>query len=164
MTIAAAGPAARRRRAAYDVEVTDTRRDTQELADDARQLLAEIDRDVPGAAQINADCRPPIDVFETTAGLEVLVDVPGVPPDSLRVAVRRSTLLIVGAKLTVAAEAPRYHMAERSYGRFARAVRLNGAFDAARARAITQAGELRITLPRIEDRRGRVLRIPVERA
>lgn len=139
-------------------------RDAQELAEDARQLLAEIDRDVPGAAQINADCRPPIDVFETTAGLEVLVDVPGVPADSLRVAVRRSTLLIVGAKMTAASEAARYHLAERSHGRFARAVRLSGAFDAAGATAITRAGQLRITLPRLEERRGRVLRIPVERA
>jgi HSP20 family molecular chaperone IbpA len=144
--------------------VTDTLRDTQDLAEDARQLLAEIDRDVPGAAQINADCRPPIDVFETTAGLEVLVDVPGVPADSLRVAVRRSTLLIVGAKQIASPEAARYHLAERSYGRFARAVRLSGAFDAARATALTRGGQLRITLPRLEDRRGRVLRIPVERA
>jgi HSP20 family protein len=145
-------------------KVTDTLRDTQDLAEDARQLLAEIDRDVPGAARINADCRPPIDVFETTAGLEVVVDVPGVPADSLRVVVRRSTLLIVGAKMTGGADrASRYHIAERSYGRFARAVRLAGAFDAARARAITQTGQLRITLPRLDDRRGQVLRIPVER-
>jgi HSP20 family protein len=150
-------------RGPYDEDVTDTLRDTQDLAEDARQLLAEIDRDVPGAAQINADCRPPVDVFETTAGLEVLVDVPGVPADSLRVAVRRSTLLIVGAKLIAPSEAARYHLAERSYGRFARAVRLSGAFDAARAKALTRGGQLRITLPRLEERRGRVLRIPVER-
>lgn len=142
--------------------MSDTLRDTQDLTEDARQLLAEIDREVPGAAQINADCRPPLDVFETTSGLEVVVDVPGVQADSLRVAVRRSTLLVVGAKLISGSDpAARYHLAERSYGRFARAVRLSGAFDAAGARAVTQAGQLRISLPRLEDRRGRVLRIPV---
>ena len=125
-------------------------------------MLAEIDREVPGAAQVNADCRPPLDMFETTAGLEVVVDVPGVPAESLRVAVRRSTLLVVGAKLISGSDpAARFHVAERSYGRFARAVRLCGAFDAAGARAVTQAGQLRISLPRLEDRRGRVLRIPV---
>jgi len=149
----------------YDGPVIHTARETKDLADDARQLLAEVDREVPGAAQINADCRPPVDVFETTAGLEVVMDVPGVPPGSLRVAVRRSTLLIVGAKLTAGADATaRFHLAERSYGRFARVIRLSGAFDAARARAVTRCGQLQITLPRIEDRRGRILRIPVESA
>ena len=149
----------------YDGPVIDTARDTRELADDARQLLAEVDQEVPGAAQINVDCRPAVDVFETTAGLEVVMDVPGVPADSLRIAVRRSTLLIVGAKLAAGTDAAaRFHLAERSYGRFARVIRLSGAFDAARARAVTRDGQLQITLPRLEDRRGRVLRIPVESA
>jgi HSP20 family molecular chaperone IbpA len=40
-------------------------------------------------------------------------------------------------------------------------VRLTGAFDAARAVATLRAGELRVTLPRIEERRGREHRIPV---
>ena len=139
-------------------------RDSFDLAEDARQLLAEIDRDVPGAADVSADCRPPVDVIETPGGLEVVVDVPGVPAESLRVAVGRHTLLIVGAKMTTTPDAARYHLAERSYGRFARAVRLDGAFDATRARATSARGELRITLPRLDDRRGRILRIPVERA
>ncbi len=143
--------------------MTNPLRDAHDLTEDARQLLAEIDREVPGAAQVSADCRPPIDVIETPTGLEIVVDVPGVPAESLRVAIRRNTLLIVGAKLTIIPEAARYHLAERSYGRFARVVRLDGAFDSARARARADAGQLRVTLPRLDDRRGRVLRIPVER-
>jgi HSP20 family protein len=135
-----------------------------DLAEDARRLLTEIDREVPGAAAVTADCRPPLDVLETATALEVIIDVPGVPADSLRVAVRRSTLLVVGAKLATPADpSARFHLAERSYGRFARAVRLDGAFDAARARALVRAGQLRIILPRLEDRRGRVMQIPVER-
>src|SRR5687767_247196 len=65
-----------------------------DLADDARRLLLELDRDVPGAAAVNAECRPPLDVLETATAVEVVIDVPGVPPESLRVAVRRSTLLV----------------------------------------------------------------------
>jgi HSP20 family protein len=135
-----------------------------DLAEDARRLLVEIDSEVPGAALVTADCRPPLDVLETAEAIEIVVDVPGVPPESLRIAVRRSTLLVVGAKLaTPAVPTVRFHLAERSYGRFARAVRLAGAFDAARARAFVSEGLLRIVLPRLEDRRGRVMRIPVER-
>jgi HSP20 family protein len=135
-----------------------------DLADDARRMLLELDRDVPGASGVTADCHPPLDVLETAAAIEVLVDVPGVPAESLRIAVRRSTLLIVGAKLAGPSDPNvRFHLAERSYGRFARAVRLSGAFDAARARALVKGGLLRIVLPRLDDRRGSMLSIPVER-
>jgi HSP20 family protein len=139
--------------------------DAADLAEDARRLLTELDRDVPGAAQLSAECRPPLDVLETATALEIVVDVPGVPTQSLRVAIRRSTLLVVGAKLALEHDGTtRYHLAERGYGRFARAVRLTGAVDATRARATTSAGELRIILPRLEERRGSVFTIPVERA
>jgi HSP20 family protein len=138
--------------------------DTAELAEDARRLLIELDRDVPGASALSAECRPPLDVLETADAVEIVIDIPGVQPDSLRVAIRRNTLLIVGAKLSAATEPnARFHLAERSYGRFARAVRLGGAFDGQKVRALASAGELRVILPRIEDRRGRVMLVPVER-
>ena len=54
-----------------------------------------------------------------------------------------------------------FHVAERVFGRFTRAVRLSGAFDVARADARLRDGELRLVLPRIEERRGREHRIPV---
>lgn len=138
--------------------------DAIDLAEDARRLLVELDRDVPGASALNAECRPPLDVMETAAAVEVVVDVPGVRAASLRVALRRSTLLVVGAKLSTQTEGDvRFHLAERGYGRFARAVRITGAFDASRARASVSGGELRVMLPRLDDRRGRVFQIPVER-
>ena len=139
-------------------------KDAVDLAEDARRLLQELDRDVPGAATLSAECRPPLDVLETADAVEIVVDVPGVAPESLRIAIRRNTLLVVGAKLARTPETPtRFHLAERSYGRFARAVRLSGAFDASHARASAAAGELRVVLPRVEDRRGRVIMIAVER-
>jgi HSP20 family protein len=139
------------------------RQDVADLTEDARRLLYEIDRDVPGAAAIAADCRPPLDVIETADAVEIIVDVPGVPADSLRVVVRRDTLLIVGAKLAGPIDPrARFHLAERNFGRFARVVRVLGLFDGARAGASVQRGQLRIVLPRIEDRRGRVFTIPIE--
>jgi hypothetical protein len=41
-------------------------------------------------------------------------------------------------------------------------VRISGAVDAGRAKATLGAGELRIELPRIADRRGGQIAIPVE--
>jgi len=139
------------------------RQDAADLAEDARRLLIELDRDVPGASEAAGECRPALDVLETAGAIEVIVDVPGVAPESIRVAIRRSTLLIVGAKLAPAADpTARFHVVERSYGRFARAVRIGGAVDATRVRAVASAGQLRIILPRLDDRRGQVLMVPVE--
>lgn len=136
--------------------------DAADLADDARRLLVELDRDVPGAARMSGECRPPLDVLETSANIEVVVDLPGVPPEAIRVALRRQTLLIVGVKQAAPAETPgRFHVAERSYGRFARAVRLTAAIDASQGRARVEGGQLHVVLPRIEERRGQVIEIPI---
>lgn len=136
--------------------------DAADLAEDARRLLLELDREVPGVAAVSAECRPAVDVLETPRAVEVVVDVPGVPAESIRVALRRTTLLIVGAKMADPIDpTARFHLAERSYGRFARAVRLAGAFDGARASSSVAGGQLRVMLPRLEDRRGRVIMIPV---
>src|SRR5262245_52047891 len=109
--------------------------DAADLAEDARRLLAELDRDVPGAESTTAECRPAVDVIETASTVEVIVDVPGVAPPALRVVVRRNAVLVVGVKLSSPDPSMRFHLAERSYGRFARVVRLTGAADASRARA-----------------------------
>ncbi|MCC7008584.1 MAG: Hsp20/alpha crystallin family protein [Acidobacteria bacterium] len=135
-----------------------------ELAEDARRLLLEIDHGTPGASVAIGNCRPPLDILERPDALEIVMDVPGVPPDALRVAVRGNTLLVVGRKPSGPLEPnARFHLAERSYGRFARAVRLDGAFDGGHARAVIAGGQLRVTLPLLVDRRGRIFAIPVER-
>ena len=141
------------------------RQEAVDLAEDARRLLIELDREVPGVAALNAECRPPLDILETATAVEIVIDVPGVSPESLRIAVRRDTLLVVGAKVATSVDpSVRYHLAERSYGRFARAVRLSSPVDARKAQARTSSGELRIVLPHVEDRRGAVLMIPIDPA
>lgn len=111
-----------------------------------------------------AECRVAVDVVETSSGIEVILDLVGVQADAVQVVIARDTLLITGVKQPAACphqgEAT-FHVAERVFGRFARAVRLTGAFDVAHADARLRAGELRVTLPRIEERRGREHRIPV---
>ena len=110
------------------------------MTEEARRLLQEIDRDVPGAASLSADCRPPLDIMETASSVEVIVDVPGTPASALRLLVCNDMLLVVGAKPAVPIDpAARFHLAERSYGRFARVVRVSGAFDASRAQAHVEA-------------------------
>ena len=150
----------------YDGDVTDLfSQGAADLAEEARRLLLEIDGEHAGTAATTADCRPPLDVIETPLSVDIVIDVPGVPAELLRVVVTRNTLLVVGSKPDTRVEnGGRFHIAERGHGRFARVVRLAGAFDAARARAVVDRGQLRVSLPVLEERRGRVLNIPVTRA
>lgn len=110
-----------------------------------------------------AECTPPMDVIETTAGLEIRLDVPGVPASEIEIVFAESVLLIAGQKLPHLCEHADagFHIAERCFGRFARAIRVDGAFDAGRAAATLTAGELRVVLPRIDERRGSRIRIPI---
>jgi HSP20 family protein len=123
--------------------------------------MLEADADLLAAG---GECAPPIDVLETEGGLEILMDLPGVPAGAVHVVFAQNTLLVAGHKAPAAcrhAEAA-FHQAERSFGRFLRTIRLSGAWDAGRAEARLSCGELRITLPRIAERRGREIRIPVQ--
>ena len=79
-----------------------------------------------------------------TDAVEVVVDVPGVRAE---IAARRDPPRHACSSSARSWRRPadpttRFHLAERSYGRFARAVRLAGAFDASRARAVASGGQL----------------------
>jgi len=110
-----------------------------------------------------AECSPPLDVVETANGIEVLLDLPGVAASGIEILFADNVLIITGEKLPAACEHADagFHMAERSFGRFARAIELEGAFDAGRAAATLTYGELRVVIPRIEERRGAKIRIPL---
>ena len=72
------------------------------------------------------------------------------------------SLLVAGEKAPPrASDDQTFHLVEREFGRFARAVRLNGAFDVPRARASVDDGELTIVLPKLVERRDQSHHIPV---
>ena len=110
-----------------------------------------------------AECSPPLDVVETAQGLEVILDLPGVPASSLDIVFADNLLVIAGEKLPAVCEHADagFHIAERGFGRFRRAIRVEGAYDGGRAAASLARGELRVVLPRIEERRGVPIQSPV---
>jgi HSP20 family protein len=90
-----------------------------------------------------------------------------VEANALRVLIKNGVVFIAGEKLPDDASARAesdFHLVERGFGRFARAVRLSGAADAGQARATLQAGELRVVIPKITERRGREIHVPVRDA
>ena len=137
--------------------------ESQELTEDIRELFADLASRLPHEQRAySGECHPTIDVLETDEAVEVAVDVSGIPASALRVLFRGGVLLIAGEKA-----APRttdeqtFHLVEREFGRFARAVRLTGAFNIPAARASVADGELSIVLPKLIDRRDQSHRITV---
>lgn len=137
--------------------------ETSDLADDIRELFEDLARHLKQEQRAySGECHPSLDVLETDSSVEIVVDVSGVPPDALRVLFRGGVLIIAGEKAPVRAEGQQtFHLVEREFGRFARAVRLTGAFDVQRSRATLRDGELTIVLPKLDDRRNSSHRIPV---
>jgi HSP20 family protein len=134
----------------------------RELGEELRRLFDLLDGESVAAGG-TGECNPPVDVIDSPTSIALVMDLPGVPLASVQVVLARGTVLIAGTKLPAGCghRDAAFHLAERTFGRFARIVRLAGAVDGGRARATLKAGELRIDLPRIEDRRGRQIRIPI---
>jgi HSP20 family protein len=108
---------------------------------------------------------PSADVYECGDNLVVVVEVPGLAPDALRVSCGDQGLVVSGERKErrPAAGSTAFLCVERPHGRFRRPIPLNVPVDLRRARARLAGGLLTITLPRLKDRRGRETAIPVER-
>jgi HSP20 family protein len=135
-----------------------------EIAGDVRELFDELASTLRHEQRAySGECHPSLDVLETGAAVEILVDLAGVALEAVRVVFRANIVIVAGEKAPPRGDQSHaYHLVEREFGRFARAVRLNGAYDVARARATLRDGELTITLPKLADRRGKPQRIRIE--
>lgn len=136
--------------------------DISDFALEIRRAFEELDRQM--GSRSAGEYVPPVDVFDAPEGLTVVVDLPGVPPTGVRALIKNGVLIVIGEKPSApcGCEGAQFHIAERSFGRFARGVRLHGSFDGANARATLQGGELRIVVPRLEERRGSEIVIPID--
>jgi len=134
-----------------------------DLTDDIRELFEDLARSLDrGLRAYSGKCHPSLDVLETDSSVEVTVDVSGVPAAAIRVLYRAGVLLIAGEKApTLPGPDQTFHLVEREFGRFARAVRLEGAFDVPNAHAELRDGELTVVLPKRDERRERGHRIPL---
>lgn len=121
-------------------------------------LLDRADR-LPGS-----EWSPAVDVFESKDRLVVVMEVPGLPPDALRVVYRERELVLAGERRARrTGPGATFHCLERPHGRFERTIPLDVAVDVARARASLAGGLLTVFLPRLRERRGRETVIPIER-
>ena len=139
--------------------------DVGDISAEVRRLFEELARQRPERRhQVSGECQPLLDVFETHDEFALLLDVPGVALSDLRILVKAGVVIIAGEKDRPDPSArghASFHLVERDFGRFARSVRVHAAIDAARATATLKHGELRVRLPKTDERRGQGILVPV---
>ena len=107
---------------------------------------------------------PPADIYETRGCLVVVMEVPGLSPESLKVAFRDHSLVVTGKRRTPRPGAGVFFQClERPDGRFQRVLPLDMPIDVVGTRAKLEQGVLSVTLPRLRERRGRETVIPIDR-
>jgi len=108
---------------------------------------------------------PKIDVRETDAGIEVTAELPGVDEKDVTVELADDLLTIRGEKKVERKEEDKdkgYHVMERSYGSFQRAIRLPYACPTDKVEADFAKGVLKITCPRPAEVAAKTRRIDIK--
>lgn len=141
--------------------------EVSELADEVRRLFDDVEQTHTVGWRSSAGAyTPPLDVIEREDAIEIYLDLAGVALEDVRVLFKAGTLVVCGCKRPPEGSQPAataFHLVERAYGRFARAVRIPTALDVRRSRATLVAGEVRIVIPKLEERRGQEFVIRVEK-
>jgi len=105
---------------------------------------------------------PNADIIETDRDLLLKVEVPGVDPARLSLAVHGGNLIIRGEKDRSGVDGRvEFHLAERAFGGFRRVIHLGVPVNTRQAKAVLNNGLLRISFPKVPNRRGEEVAIEV---
>jgi HSP20 family protein len=128
--------------------MTGRKRDLEDLQGEIQELFADLWQ-VPGFAGLRRGFRPQCDCFRTDDPpvLHVVVELPGVDPESVEVSASGRLLVIGGTRDRPKVAGARYQAMEIEYGVFERRVELGEDADSAKATATYERGMLKVVLP-----------------
>jgi HSP20 family molecular chaperone IbpA len=100
----------------------------------------------PGLSTPSASWEPPVDIFESDGGMRIIVALPGVEPQDIKVYFDSGELVITGLReLPAVTRAAAIHRLEIPYGRFERRIPLPGAVDIERSDLVRGCLSLSLT-------------------
>jgi HSP20 family protein len=142
--------------------MTGRKRDLHDLQGEIQELFADLWQ-VPIFAGLRRGFRPQCDCFLTDDPpvLHVVVELPGIDPDTVEVAASGRVLVIGGVRERPTIPGARYQAMEIEYGTFERRVELGEDVDSARATATYERGMLKVELP-VAQRETEQEPIPIE--
>ena len=106
---------------------------------------------------------PDVDVYEGGNELVLKFELPGVDPASVHLSVNGNNLILTGNKpRTEVGAGAKFHCLERGFGSFRRVVRLGTPINTHQARTEYRDGVLRVAFPKVPNRRGEEVAIPIK--
>jgi HSP20 family protein len=121
--------------------------------DPLQDLLALHERINRLAGSDEAGWMPPVDIYEAPDRYIVTAELAGLSRDDIQIQFQDGKLSIKGERPPQDLQSVRFERVERGHGRFARAFVLPHAVDATAIRADLQDGVLKVTVPKVFDRR-----------
>ena len=127
------------------------RRDIDRLQGEIEELFADLWQ-VPRFSGLRHGFRPAVDCFQTADPpvLTIVVELPGVDPESVQVALDERALTVSGERPRPRVAGQVYQQMEIEYGAFSRTIQLAKDIDPEAASAGYERGLLTITLPLAE--------------
>ncbi len=131
------------------------------LVDEVNRLFDDFFRDWAPAAP--AAFVPSLEIEETDTEVKLSAELPGLEEKDFELSLEEGVFTLRGEKRAEsAAEKGGWSRSERSYGRFERRVALPCEVVADKASASFKGGVLRVTLPKAQEARPKVVTIPVK--
>ena len=135
------------------------RRDIEHAAEEIEQLFADLWEVFPFSRGFRRGFRPQVDCYRTDEHVFVVVELPGIDPDSVQLVAGPRALVIAGHRRRPK-DCGQYRQMEIDYGPFQRQVTWDEEVDAEAASASYERGMLRVTLP-IAPKRAPQERVPI---
>lgn len=129
------------------------------------RIIREADIRERGSLALGDTSEPLLDLYETADSIVVEADLPGIDPDDVEISILSGTVVIEGMKKEKIAENEKinYLCMERSFESFRRIIKLSSPINPNTARAVYTLGVLTVTIPKIKDKRGTVVKVKVDR-
>jgi HSP20 family protein len=106
---------------------------------------------------------PSVDVWETDSDVMIRADLPGVEPDNVEIFTTEDAVRIRGEMRKEEEQKERgFYRVERCYGIFDRTVPLPTEIQADQAKATFRNGVLEITLPKTQQAKEKMRKVPIE--
>ena len=109
------------------------------------------------------DWRPPVDIYETAAGIVLKVELPGVNKDDVSVEVKENVLTLKGERLLdPEIKDEHYYRKERSFGKFNRSFSLQEPIKPDLIKASFKEGVLTVEIPRTEEEKPKQVTVDID--